>query len=228
MPSSSVRLFLIVVVAAALTACSRSPAEHLTITELVNPALPGSGQPFLTTSPGGAVYLSWIEQEDESAHRLVLVRLDGDEFQPAGTIAEGSTWFVNWADFPAVSAVSDSALIAHYLQKSDDSPYAYHVMLTHSRNGGLSWSNAQRLHTEDSATEHGFVSMAAMGDEELQIVWLDGREMTGTVGHDSEASMTLRSAVVDAHGRIDDRRLIDDRVCDCCQTSVVQVGNSLL
>ena len=37
--------------------------------------------------------------------------------------------------------------------------------------------------------------------------------------------MTLRSATVDENGRVDDRKVVDDRVCDCCQTDVAVTAN---
>jgi hypothetical protein len=60
--------------------------------------------------------------------------------------------------------------------------------------------------------------------------WLDGRE-TKVEEHDKEdkddhghgysSAMTLRSAIIDAEGNITQRVQIDQRVCDCCQTDIV-------
>ena len=52
------------------------------------------------------------------------------------------------------------------------------------------------------------------------IVWLDGRETgTGRDEHDHHGFMTLRAAMIAADGTLEPARLIDDSVCDCCQTA---------
>jgi hypothetical protein len=40
--------------------------------------------------------------------------------------------------------------------------------------------------------------------------------------------MTLRYAAIDANGNISDEAQLDDRVCECCQTSAVMVGESVV
>jgi hypothetical protein len=60
---------------------------------------------------------------------------------------------------------------------------------------------------------------------------LDGRDFVEGEGgkdhHDSEAGgheMGLRSSVVSPDGEITREALIDERICDCCQTSAVQTS----
>jgi hypothetical protein len=55
-------------------------------------------------------------------------------------------------------------------------------------------------------------------------VWLDGRNLKDVKEGEEEkgplpVSMTLRYAAVDAEGRVSDEALLDERVCECCQTS---------
>jgi hypothetical protein len=77
-------------------------------------------------------------------------------------------------------------------------------------------------HDDGTATEHGFVSMLPHPDgRRFAVVWLDGREMKeGDHGHGG-GSMTMRYAAVDpATMKLSDEALLDDRTCECCQTSM--------
>ena len=55
----------------------------------------------------------------------------------------------------------------------------------------------------------------------FMVSWLDGRNTYGK-GHDGHAkgAMTIRSAILDSNGKIINQSLIDEMVCDCCQTSM--------
>jgi hypothetical protein len=61
--------------------------------------------------------------------------------------------------------------------------------------------------------------------DSIGAIWLDGRN-TGAAGHESGHSggMTLRSAIIAQDGSISDGQLIDELVCDCCQTDVTVGG----
>jgi len=74
-------------------------------------------------------------------------------------IAQGDNWFVNWADFPSLSALADGTLVAHWLQKSSAGTYSYDVKLSLSHNRGRTWSKPVSPHRDGTPTEHGFVSI---------------------------------------------------------------------
>lgn len=187
-----------------------------------SPAGPDSGQPHLAVSPHGTVVLSWLEPAGDG-QALRYSRLDGEAWSEPVEIARGDDWFVNWADFPSVVPVTDTVWAAHWLAKSADSTYAYDVMLTVSDDAGETWSEPFRPHTDGTPTEHGFVTIFPWQDA-IGVVWLDGRNMTGGHGHDSDhggGGMTLRSAVVSPGGELLEGKLVDGLVCDCCQTDAV-------
>lgn len=215
----------------AVSACGERTEVSETIrslTEIASPADSGSGEPNLFVASGGDVYVSWIEPKDEG-HALRFARIvrseEGKETWSAPlTIATGKNWFVNWADFPSIVVFANGDLAAHWLQKNGEDPYAYSVMISRSADGGRTWSPPVTPHRDGTQTEHGFVSMLPRADGKLRIVWLDGRNFAKTGSdHDgapSAAAMTLRSAVMDAEGRLSDEAVLDDRVCDCCQTGL--------
>ncbi|HET6566257.1 MAG TPA: sialidase family protein [Xanthomonadales bacterium] len=194
------------------------------ITELPVPARPGSAEPNLTRGAGGTIILSWLEPQADRTF-LRFTRLEGESWSEPQTVASGDSWFVNWADFPSVLAVSENVLAAHWLSKRPGGIYSYDVSLAFSENGGKSWSSPITPHRDNTATEHGFVSLfPAPGG--VNTIWLDGRnteeakgEMDHAEGHGA-GGMTLRHALVTTDGTISEEIELDSLVCDCCQTSV--------
>ena len=114
-------------------------------------------------------------------------------------------------------------LAAHWLVKSGSATYAYNVNIAQSKDSGKSWTTPMVPHRDNTLTEHGFVSLIPLADGRLGAVWLDGRNMKDMKETDEHApspeSMTLRYATIDATGNLSDESELDERVCECCQTS---------
>lgn len=189
---------------------------------LTSPAAPGSGEPNLSTAPDGRILLSWVEAVD-SSHALRFAVLGDSGWSEARTIAQGSDWFVNWADFPSLIQLRNGDLAAHWLQRSGDGSYAYGVRIARSHDGGATWGAPITPHRDASAAEHGFVTLYDAGDGNVGAVWLDGRKHATGV-----PEMTLRHATIAADGTLDGEAELDARVCDCCQTSVVQTDKGIV
>lgn len=225
-PFSFIALLMIV----SLFACSeKSVVEKTNTVELVK-ILESDDidfeEPYLFTSPAGKTYLSWIEKTPEKNFFKYSVWKDSTWSDPI-LIAEGSNWFVNWADYPQMASFEDGTLIACFLEKSGPGTFAYDVKVTLSSNG-VDWSAPFTLHDDNTQTEHGFISLAAW-KENIIVSWLDGRNTGGDghSGHDHghQGQMSIRAAIMDASGNKLDEWELDDRVCDCCQTSVSITGN---
>lgn len=182
-----------------------------------------SREPDLTTTPDGRVILSWVEKLNGKRHALRAALLDRNGWSEAQTVAQGDNWFINWADFPSVIALNDGTLTAHWLAKSGSATYAYNVNVSRSNDGGKSWTKPLVPHRDNTQTEHGFVSLLPLPDGRLGAVWLDGRNMKNMKESDDHGpapeSMTLRYAAIDANGTLSDETELDERVCECCQTS---------
>ena len=182
-----------------------------------------SREPELNASDGGRIILSWVEQFGEKSYALRLSLRDEKGWLESRTVAQGDNWFVNWADFPSAIVLRDGSLAAHWLVKSGKATYAYDVNIARSNDGGKTWSQPIVPHRDGTQTEHGFVSLIPLSDERLGAVWLDGRNMKDMKETDehapSPASMTLRYAAVDTKGNLSDEAELDNRVCECCQTS---------
>jgi len=204
-------------------ACKSEPVEAVSF--LAVPTGLNSSEPSLHKTNDGNIYLSWIENDKDTVSHLKFSTLKNNEWSTPKTIAKGKGWFVNWADFPSITSFGASNLSAHYLEKSADDTYAYDVKLIQSTDDGETWNEAFKPHSDNTHTEHGFVSKVAIDDNSYLSVWLDGRqnayaETDSTVA----AQMTLRSAVINDKGEIIEEHLLDNRVCDCCQTDVAMTS----
>jgi len=198
--------------------CEKVPVE--TIVEIPTPTSSESSEPNLHKSKDGTIYLSWIESEGEGKSALKFSKLSEEmTWSEPKLIAQGSDWFVNWADFPAMASFGDHNLASHYLEKSANGTYTYDVKLTISNDNGDSWKQPFIPHTDGTNSEHGFVSKVALADNSLLSIWLDGRQYAYAEENDSIVKeMTLRGAIFNANGDMLKEYLIDERVCDCCQT----------
>lgn len=206
---------------------SSAPGPPLTnLRPLATPAGEGSAEPHLAVAPDGGVWLSWLERRARGGQTLRGARLDGSRWSKAFTIAEGDSFFVNWADFPTLVPLGGGRLVAQYPWKTSEDTYAYDVRITASDDGGRTWEAPVVPHRDGTPTEHGFASLIP-GPGGVRAVWLDGRNaVRDSAGHvirleEGAADMTLRTAVVATHGALADEALLDSRVCDCCQTAAV-------
>lgn len=197
---------------------------------------PGSGEPSLSATADGRVLLSWLEKTEADGWALRMAERRDARWSEARTVTEREAFFVNWADFPSVTELADGVLLAHWLETVADAPYAYHLMLSLSRDGGRSWGDPIVPHRDDSPTEHGFASVVPWLDGAV-LVWLDGREMAeggsqggaaGALRRQGGGNMTLRASTVDREGRLGEEVLLDDRTCECCQTALVRTPDGLV
>ncbi|SFB40349.1 hypothetical protein [Algoriphagus aquimarinus] len=185
---------------------------------------PGNGISSLSvlTSDGENLLLSYVEQLNDSTYGLFYSQLKNEQFSSPQLITQGTDWFVNWADFPAI-AQNKGNLLTHILQKSAPDSYAYDIKLNVLPKGQQSWKTGLPLHQDSTLTEHGFVSTIASSDSTFFLTWLDGRN-TGGSGHEHAGAMSIRAAEVDLQGNVRWDELLDARTCDCCQTSVAMTG----
>lgn len=206
---------------ALVAGCARDDRSDVTLARidtLPSPAANGSGEPNLVTGADGRIYLSWIEPQGDSTHALRFATLESESWSAPRTIAQRPDFFVNWADFPSIVPLSDRALAAHWLQRSGGAKYAYEVRISQSTDGGATWSEPLVPHRDGTPTEHGFVSLFPFRDS-LGAIWLDGRNFARDSASKGANMMLLMTAVAPG-GAVGAERVLDERVCDCCQTSL--------
>ncbi|UII31790.1 exo-alpha-sialidase [Fulvivirga ulvae] len=226
--------FLLIAISVSFSTCYQGGDEQKDehhLMAITSPADSVSGEPHLFTDNHGEAYLSWVETSNDTSC-LKYARLNKNRWSAPQIVARGESWFVNWADYPTVTAGTNQNLIAHFLKKSGTGTYAYDIKITHSGNGGRMWSKPVTIHDDGKQAEHGFVSTLRYNDQYF-VCWLDGRNMVSTVGsdqhghgsgHDSGA-MSLRAALLDSTGTKIREWLLDDKVCDCCQTTAALTEN---
>ncbi len=215
--------------------CCFSCRSDLNIKKISTPCKEG-GEPNLYVTDQDKALLSWVEYLNDSTDALVFSMLEKGQWSAPTIIAKGSDWFVNWADFPSLVAYKDNGkkLVAHWLQKRAAGTYDYDVRITQSMDGGKKWQKSFIPHTDGIAAEHGFVTMVSVDENQIFATWLDGRYTkteNASDGHDHEGqggAMTLRGAFFDPEGNLFGEVELDDRVCDCCQTSAALTATGMI
>ena len=210
------------------------PPASSPIQSLLSPASDDSAFPQLAAEGKGGVFMTWLETLPGGAgHRLRLAhRKQGSAWEDPSTVHEGRDFWRNWADFPGLGVFGDGAVMVHWLARSGEATYDYNIMARITKDGGRTWGEPFLVNTDGKKAEHGFVSFAAT-DKGMGVTWLDGRETKG-MSHEGEhtpagaGAMTLRFAEFGSDGtRVRETRL-DSKVCDCCQTAMVNTSKGLL
>jgi hypothetical protein len=177
-----------------------------------------NAQPSLVSGEG-SLSLSWISSNEGKKSTLNFSQFKEGKWINTQTMATGSNWFVNWADFPA-HAINENLILSSYLKKSDSGTYTYDVILSLQKLSGEKVKEDFLLHTDGVKAEHGFVSIIPNHNQGFFITWLDGRN---TVDKDLDGyhkPMTIRFAEITNKGDIIDESELDSATCDCCQTSI--------
>jgi hypothetical protein len=196
------------------------------LAELVTPlpvvSAPDGFAPHLAATSDGQAVMSWLETAG-NGHALRFAVLGEEQWGATQTVASGSNWFANWADFPSVVPIKGDFWLAHWLVSQPAGGYAYDIAVSISNDAGKTWGEPVTPHNDFTSTEHGFVSIFSQ-HESAGLIWLDGRNMpVGGVEHGvhgTSEGMTLRSAHITADTLIEQRQQVDGLVCDCCQTDI--------
>ena len=185
-----------------------------------------SQYPNVTETDRGMAII-WFEPNQEG-HALKWSEFNGRMWSKPVIITSGKEYFINWADFPSIFYNGKNHFAVHWLEKNGKGPYDYVIKVAQSYNRGRSWSTPIIPHRNKKKGEHGFVSFFNINDNKIGLVWLDGRNMLAE-GHEiGYGQMTLYSTTLDKDGGLGKEILLDDRVCECCPTSAIEIGNEIL
>ena len=206
-------------------------ADEEVVTPLDTPAPRGSGSYSLTVSPAGEAFLGWVEERGEG-HALRFAALtrenrtpeaedDGDWADVWGEprdIAEGSDWFVNWVDRPAVAAFGEGRLAAHWLARPPGdgaTAYGYGIRMVYSMDGGATWQEIFSTGPHEGTAYSGFVSYAP------EPGGFSAAYLAPPPGATAESDgLTLRLARFQTLGYLLADQLFDPLVCSCCPTGL--------
>lgn len=214
----------------AAAAAATAPLPPTVVTELPSPAARGASGASLARDPDGRLWLSWLESASGGTHALKFSTLDTNagQWSAARTIASGAGWFINWADFPAITVGPGGRATAvwfvnnpatHGAAAGHEHGPGYRAMLSTTTDAGATWSPPVPLTRESDSVE--FVSLATLADGRVLAAWLDGR------GKKAGSPQQLFARIV---GDPSPDVLVDPSVCDCCQTSLTTFpdGGALL
>ncbi|MEQ9310469.1 MAG: hypothetical protein RLN90_13525 [Balneolaceae bacterium] len=217
------QLLSILLIVCVITNCSKS--KQLEIIE--NPTGVNSSLPRLYSDNTGVIFMSWVEQNEKIA-TLFYSKFLNNSWSDPFQVNYSNEWFVNWADFPSIVANNGSLLAAHWLKKIPGNTYSYNIEVASFNNSKP--SKPIIPHTDGTATEHGFVSMAPTSDSSFYMIWLDGRNMIGSHGEhgDLSAAMTLRGAELSTNGETLSETELDASACECCNTSLAKTKSGLI
>ncbi|HEY4612032.1 MAG TPA: sialidase family protein [Bacteroidota bacterium] len=223
--------FLVVIGISSVFARQKDWLEPLR--EIPVPAAKGSFAPSLKTMSDSRVLISWLEPGAKAKHALRYAKTDSKNWSEARTAVEGDTFFANWADVPSVVALQDGRFVAHWLNKSGASTYAYDVNVKISSDGGATWSSTMSPHHDGTETEHGFVSFFDSPANGSGLVWLDGRAMANAnaANHDSHGAggdMSLRALFINKVNDFENEAILDARTCECCPTAAVATDHGIV
>ena len=177
-----------------------------------------NAQPSLVSNNGN-LSLTWISSDEDMNSILNFRQFKNDGWSNTLSLAEGSDWFVNWADFPT-HAISGDQVLTSYLKKSASGTYTYDVFLSLHKLSGEKVKEDFILNTDGFKAEHGFVSIASNDNEGFLVTWLDGRNTVQKDEKGNHKPMTIRFAEITNTGDIINETELDSSVCDCCQTSM--------
>ena len=206
-----------------LTSCSEPRKKDTKAINFIDsPAGENSSLPNLFSNDDKTL-ISWVETSGDTLTSLQYAELKDGEWQTPHEILQGTDWFVNWADFPMI-AENEGNLLSHILKKSSAGTYSYDVKLNVLPKGSSNWATNLPLHTDDTPTEHGFVSAVPYKNGSFFVTWLDGRN-TEEKQDGIRGAMTVRAAEVSARGEVSRDTVLDARTCDCCQTTAAITTN---
>ncbi|MEM6295392.1 MAG: hypothetical protein AAGA54_29230 [Myxococcota bacterium] len=177
------------------------PLERLPVA-----ALRGAASPRLTPGAQGLT-LSWLEPDGDAVR---LRAMPWGSMQQPETVVRDAALLQNWADVPSVTA-SNHGWIAAWPHRTGE--HGYDLRWSRRDDHGR-WSAPAAVSDATEGPEFGFASWAPAPDGTLRAFWLDGRGSTTSHG----GAMQLWTGTFDATG-LRDRRVVDARVCDCCQTA---------
>ena len=208
--------------ALALLAACGDPLPVGTPQPVDNPAPTGSAQPALAVGRNGRAWMSWLEARAGGSHAFVVAVRDTGGWSAPRVVAEGESLLANWADVPVVAEGRDGTLAAAWLVRG---VHGYSIRVATSHDDGATWTRPVSPHTDGTDTEHGFVSWIVEPDS-MSLVWLDGRQYA--LADSTKRVMQLAWTGLRADGTTHRELFLDEKICDCCQTSAVVTGTTTL
>jgi hypothetical protein len=187
---------------------------------LANPSGAGSLQANWSVMQDGSPLLSWIEKAKDGSYTLKYATRHGSAWSEPHAVAAGRHFFRHPAEVPEVITLPDGTFMAHWIEtpkEESETEFAY-VSASHD---GVKWTTPVLAHKDRSQVQHGLASMAASGDHEASLIWLEAL-------HGEDEPVAMKRTVVSAAGAVLKEEVLDPDVCGCCPTTIVKTTRGLL
>lgn len=193
--------------------------------------------PYFAQGPAGEVLLSWIDPLGDAAkpagHALRWSRYTGSGWSAPETVATGNNWFVNWADFPALNALPDGTLLAHWLDRSGQGGrYGYGIRVARRDAKQGTWREVHAVNLAASTDYAGFLSFVP---GEAMAVFLapppaaqQHNQSGDPADHGSHEEHRKTVRFVDLKNAKPVEVEMDADACTCCPTTVVRTPRGLV
>ena len=194
--------------------------QALKVEPVANPAPAGSLESHWGTAQDGSPLLSWIEPVKGGSYALRYSIRRGTQWGEPRTIVTNRRFFRQPAESPSMISFPSGGFLAEWVEIPNDSSEAEYIYVSASRDG-VQWTAPVMANKDRSPVQHALVSVAASGDREASLVWLEALK-----GEDAPSN--LKRTVVTSDGKVLKEESLDSDVCTCCPTSIVKTSRGLL
>jgi hypothetical protein len=194
--------------------------QSFRVDPVTSPSGKASVQPNWSVAADGSVVLSWVEPATNGSYALRYAVRRGSQWSEPHTVATRGHFFRQPAELPEVVAINGKSWLAHWVEMPNESSEAENVYVS-SSSDGLHWTPPSFAHQDRSPVQHGLVSMAASGPDEVSLIWLEAL-------HGEDSSTYLMRTIVNASGKEMREERLDGDVCACCPTTIVRTAKGLL
>lgn len=197
------------------------------------PVHPESGMPHLAVTPGGKTYLAWTEPASvEKEHALRLSRWNGTAWTEPETITQGKNWFVNWADFGALSVLPDGSMLAHWLTRSGaGAKFGYGIRVAKRAPDKPAWREIHGMSLDEKTDYAGFLSFVPNGSGAVYLSPPAHSDHTAAAGHGDghdDHRKTVRFISFRQDGTVEADQEVDSDACSCCPTTIGRTRSGLI
>ena len=175
------------------------------------PAFVAGETPWLRSDDGG-LSLSWVAHSG-GEFLLRASRYANGQWREPVTVARGSGWFNNAADFARVMPLGGGVQLAVWLELTSFRDLYYRPAAALSTDGGASWRALGHPAGSEDYGQQGFVSAARPGGN-VVLFWIGG----------FRGEALLWRSPLAVSGEWAEPRALDRYVCTCCRTAAAPSG----
>ncbi len=194
----------------------------------VSPAETNAAEPAVAADYKGNLYVVWVDHSDEKNAGLYLQKFD-DNSRPVGErvkVNADGTAVKSWYGDPPTIAIGPDAVVYIGWNRANQDSRGNDLMLSVSRDGGGTFSEAVKVNDDTAPASHGMHSLAVDAKGRVYLSWLDERnikisEHAGGGHHAEPNSEVFFSVSEDGGSTFAPNKRLASEVCPCCKTALL-------